>query len=166
MQNNVASGTIIGVLTAFVILWRKRLIVVFYLLKMTWAIIGLFNRKKESNMSGKIGIANLILAISAVSCLSTGIAALADKGIGADDLPEVQEAGVALFGLKDCKFDQLASEIADLDTEEQVTLATLFQDKFGLPNDKTEVLVENGIKFLLMAVSFLMPLLQKTAKPA
>ena len=166
MQNNVAGGAIISVLSAFIILWRKRLTVFFYLLKIVWAIIRLFQREKESNMSGKIGIANLIIAVHAVASLSTGIAALADKGIGTDDLPEVQEAGVALFALKDCKFDQLVIEIGDLDTEEQLTLAGLFQEKFDLPNDKTEILVENGIKFLLMAISFLLPLLQKTAKPA
>jgi hypothetical protein len=168
VENNSASNSIFALLTAFVVLWRKRLTIVFYFLKLVWGIRKVCKLKKEIEMveSGKIGIANLIIAVHAVASLSTGVAALADKGIGADDLPEVQEAGVALFALKDCKFDQLSIEIADLDTEEQLSLATLFQEKFDLPNDKTEVLVENGIKFLLMAISFLLPLLQKTAKPA
>jgi hypothetical protein len=168
VENNSASNSIFALLTTFVVLWRKRLTIIFYFFKLVWGIRKVCKLKRELEMveSGKIGIENIIIAVHAVASLSTGVAALADKGIGADDLPEVQEAGVALFNLKDCKFDQLSSEISDLDTEEQLTLATLFQEKFDLPNDKTEVLVENGIKFLLMAVSFLMPLLQKTAKPA
>lgn len=168
MESNTASNTIFGIIAAFVVLWRKRLTVVFYFFKLVWGIRKVCKLKRELEMvdAGKIGIENIIIAVHAVASLSTGVAALADKGIGADDLPEVQEAGVALFALKDCKFDQLVIEIGDLDTEEQLTLATLFQEKFDLPNDKTEVLVENGIKFLLMAISFLLPLLQKTAKPA
>ncbi|MEY2703350.1 MAG: hypothetical protein RLY43_1989 [Bacteroidota bacterium] len=113
-----------------------------------------------------IGIDNIKLMVNAVALLGSGISALVDKGVGMEDLPPVQEAAVALFGLKDCNFDELGAECQGLDAVEQGELAALFAEKFNIIADSTEQLIEKGIGIILILLPFIMPLVVKSVKPA
>jgi hypothetical protein len=146
---------------SFFVIWRKRVTMIWAILRVVrWLL--LFRKSKEKSM---IGIDNIKLMVNGVATLSTAISALVDKGVGLEDLPAVQEAAIALFAIKDCKFEELSAECADLDATEQTELSALFAEKFNITADSTELLIEKGIGIIFILLPILMPLVVKAQKP-
>jgi hypothetical protein len=151
---------LLGSLLVFIVLWKRRLVVLFGIFRIVRSCLKFIPAKRGLVMEN-IGIENIEIMICGVASLTTAVAALIDNGPGVDDIPAVQTAAIDLFKVKDCKFDQIKPEIDNMDTVEQERVAKLFEEKFDIKADSVEKTIEEGVAMLLTVLPFVMMVISK-----
>jgi hypothetical protein len=99
-----------------------------------------------------IGITNLAKAAAAIGALSTDVDKIMENGIGADDLVKVPALFADITMFFGIEYNQLKTEVDDLDAGEAADLAQQFKAAFDLRDDNTEALIEKGLEIILAVV--------------
>lgn len=91
-----------------------------------------------------------------------------DGAINAGDLDQLIPAGTAVLNLKGIKVSELGSELKDFSPEERESFIARLKERFDIPQDKIEMVVEKAISIInrqALVVEDAISLFQEFKKP-
>jgi len=116
------------------------------------------------------GIDNVKLVLAAVAEAGTATGKIYEDGeVTLGDIRYVPALLKAVKELGAANYKEVLPEAKDISDEEKQELSVLFKEKFDLPSDSVEEVVEQGLDILLMAVQAILSLadiFKKVKKPA
>lgn len=108
----------------------------------------------------KMGVENYKALVLGVAEMSSGVAAIAEDGIGVGDIKHVPKLFSSIRSLSNVQLGMLLAEANDFDENEKAELAALFMEKFDLPSDSIEATIEAGLPIVLEGLQAVLSLLK------
>jgi hypothetical protein len=145
-----------GAIIVIVVLWRKRITALFYILRMVRSVSGLWQKpiKQKEFIMETLGVENLekIIVIGA-KLGNVGGKVWADKKVNTEDLVYIPELFMIFPDIPSVQWKQLVPEGKDVSAEEASQLLNAFNVAFDIPQDALETKIETVLEVISRVVA-------------